>query len=278
MVVVDKDNKHFYIDTRLSLRLDNVIKLVQEDDRDFFFVIDGEEGSGKSVLAMQLATYCDPTFCLERVVFNSKEFKDAVLAGTKGQAIVFDEAFRGLSSRAALTEMNKLLVTLMMECRQRNLIIFIVLPTVFMLDKYVALHRARILFHCYQKHGRRGFWICFGKEKMKLLFLKGKATYSYSWPKSDFLGSFLKQYTVNEEAYREKKRNSFNTIGKSTKSELYMEQRNILLWYINKRLGKPIVEIANDVDSLGWIIDQSTIGQNIVAKDKTLKEAGLVKE
>jgi len=65
----------------------------------------------------------------------------------KGQCIIFDEAFTGLSSRGALSGINKALVGLMMQMRQKNLFVIMVLPTFFMLDKYAAIFRAKALIH-----------------------------------------------------------------------------------------------------------------------------------
>src|SRR3990167_7657244 len=77
-----------YVDDDLARKLGKIVKSVDTEDRDYFCAVDGAEGSGKSVLAMQLAMLCDPSFCLDRVVFNAEQFKEAILNGKKGQAIV----------------------------------------------------------------------------------------------------------------------------------------------------------------------------------------------
>jgi len=274
MVVVERGVYRFYIDEHLASELDKVKERVNEKDEDYFVAIDGEEGGGKSVLTMQLAMYVDPSFGLDRVVFTSKDFQDAVLKASKGQAIVFDEAFRGLSSRGALTEINKLLVGLMMECRQKNLIIFIVMPSFFLLDKYVALWRAKVLLHVYRRQTKRGFWVCFNKKKKKLLYLKGGKTYDYSWPKSDFKGRFLEQYVLDEKAYRLKKAEALQATNRQTKAELFLEERNALLWYLNRKMGMSTYEISEACESIGWEIAQSSISEAIVKKEGDLERRG----
>lgn len=276
MVVVNKGDAEFYIDERLSEKLEKVVKKVNTKDEDYFWAVDGEEGGGKSVLAMQLAKYVDPTFCLDRVVFTGKEFKEAILKAKKGQAIVFDEAFRGLSSRGALTEINKLLVGLMMECRQKNLIVFVVMPTFFLLDKYVAIWRAKGLFHVYRPGGKRGYWVYFNKRKKKLLYLKGRATYSYDKPKSEFSGRFLEQYVLDEQAYRDKKRAALNSTARNTKHEGFMEQRNLLLWFMNRELSMSTTEISRRCTEMGWEVSQETVSESIVRKEHDLKEQGFL--
>lgn len=276
MVVVDIEGKHFYIDETASHGFDKVRTRVRQKDEDYFFIIDGPEGSGKSVIVMQFAKYADHSFNLDRVVFTAKDFQEAILKATKGQAIVFDEAFRGLSSRAALSEVNRLLVALMMECRQKNLIVFLVLPTFFLLDKYAAMWRSHGLFHVYRKNGKRGFWVYFNRKKKNLLYLKGHANYSYAFPKSSFKGQFFDHYVVDEKEYREKKGLAFNSTTRVTKAESFLEQRNLLLWYINRECGLSTTEISKKMSEYGWNIKQSSVSEGITKKEYQLKSAGKI--
>ena len=138
----------YFMEDRLKHSLDNkVIPSLHKKDKDCVLVVDGREGSGKSTLAFQVAKYVDPSFNIDRIVFSPDEFREAVFKAKKGQAIVYDEAFTGFSSRASLSPINRVLVSLAMQMRQKNLCILIVLPTIFMLDKYMALFRTRALLH-----------------------------------------------------------------------------------------------------------------------------------
>jgi ABC-type antimicrobial peptide transport system ATPase subunit len=78
------------------------------------------KNSGKSTLGLQLCKYVDPTFNLSRVVFTPEEFREVVYKAKSNQAIMFDEAFTGFSSRASLSGVNKTLISLMMQIRQMN--------------------------------------------------------------------------------------------------------------------------------------------------------------
>lgn len=278
MVVVQKGGVEFYIDNHLAAGLDEEIKKVRQKDEDRFYVIDGGEGDGKSVFAMQLAKYCDPTFNLARTCFAPEEFRKAILAAKKVQSVVFDESFRGLSSRGALTEVNKILVALMMECRQKNLFVFVVMPTFFLLDKYVALWRARGLFHVYRKKGKKGFWVFFNRRKKKLLYLKGKTTYSYNQPKSQMKGHFVDVYAVNEREYRKRKEEAFKKASRSTRAEHYLDHRNTLLWLLNRDLGLSTTRISEECKRLGWNIEHNTISEAITKKERTLEQDGLLAE
>ena len=79
----------FYLDGYLQANLDNLKKDVKKD-YDAFILTVGREGYGKSTLSFQAALYCDPTFCLDRVVFTAEQFIEAVQTAKQYEAIVFD--------------------------------------------------------------------------------------------------------------------------------------------------------------------------------------------
>ncbi len=257
------------MDGRLNNSIEDKVKpKILKKDNDLVWIVDGLEGSGKSVFAMQVAKVLDPSFDLERVCMSPEEFTKAILKAKKGQCVVFDEAFTGLSSRASLTEINKLLVSLMMEMRQKNLFVIIVMPTFFMLDKYVALFRARGLFHVYLKRGKRGRWVYFNNKKKKLLYLMGRKLYDYSKPKSKFRGRFMDVYTINEVTYREKKQDALMKKSRSTKAETYKAQRDTLFYIMNKKSGLNHVKISELCGKYGFKIARNTISEIIIEKSK----------
>ena len=265
----------YYMEKRLVRNLEKVRLRVRTNDEDVFWVVDGPEGSGKSTFAFQVAKFLDESFCVDRIVFTAKDFRNAIIKAKKFECIVFDEAFRGLSSRSALNEINKMLVELMMECRQKNLFIIIVLPSFFMVDKYVALHRASGLFHVYKtKRGKRGQFMYFNERKKKLLYIKGKALYSYAGVHTDFKGRFFGQYAVNREEYLKKKLGSFNTSGKVLRSEELLRQRNLLLWYLNRKMGLSTYEMSDELKKIGWAIRQNSISEAVVAVDRDITMRG----
>lgn len=181
-------------------------KNVISKDWDMVFVVDGYEGCGKSVLTQQMAYFCDPTITIDRICFSPEEFKEAINKANKYEAIIFDEAYGGMSSRSAMSEVNKSLMSMLAEIRQKNLFVFLVLPCFFELDKYAAIWRSRALIHVYTgKEFQRGLFSFYGNDRKKALYMFGKKFYSYSHTKPNFHGSFPKGYVVDEEEYRKKK-------------------------------------------------------------------------
>lgn len=184
-------------------------KSVIKKDWDMIFIVDGYEGTGKSVMAAQCAYFCDPSLNLDRVVFTPKEFRAAVIQSKPYQAVVYDEAYTGLSSRATMTIINRALVSMLAEIRQKNLFVYVVMPTFFDLDKYVALWRSRALIHVYTGDNfERGYFAFYNSDRKKDLYIKGKKFYSYSPAKPNFVGRFTNSYVVDEQDYRKKKKKS----------------------------------------------------------------------
>ena len=222
--MVKVTDKNFYMDgyhqTNLDAAKDAIVK-----DWDMVFLYDGAEGSGKSVKAQQDAYYCDPTLNLDRIVFTPNKFKQGIMKAKRYQAVIYDEAYTGLSARATMSMINRTLVSMLAEIRQKNLFVFVVMPTFFDLDKYVALWRSRALVHVYTNGFQRGYFQFFSAKKKKLLYINGKKFYSYGKPEANFRGRFTDFYTVDKEKYREKKRSSL--LDREKKSEQIELKREV---------------------------------------------------
>jgi len=265
----------YYIDDRLKNSLDNkVIPSLQKNDKDCVLVVDGREGAGKSTLAFQLAKYVDPTFNINRIVFSPDKFREQILNAKKGQAIVYDEAFTGFSSRASLSPINRVLVSLAMQMRQKNLFVIIVLPTIFLLDKYMALFRTRALIHVYENHGNRGYFRLYNSKTKKLLILLGNKTMSYS-PKiarTNFRGRFYGKFALGskeiEEEYRKRKEKALADSEKTpmTSTQMkYKEHRDTLIWMTRKNSGKTYRELSEWLEEYNISISYSQL-RTICAK------------
>lgn len=274
----------YAIDNRLKRALDSQVKenAVRKDE-DFVFLIDGGERSGKSVFGQQVGLYLTAkqigdkkeeryvgNLSLDRICMNAMEFKEAIQTAKKGEVIIYDEAYTGLSARGALTEINNILIGLMMEMGQKNLYVIVILPTFFMLEKYVALFRARGLFHIYRKHGHRGFWTYFNQQRKNTLYIKGKKFLSYAPPPfSNLKGRFSDKYCVSEDDYRKKKKDALEGSAKGTKtSERWKVQRDRLIYCIHKELGLNRSEIKQLIKNYDVFLGTTQIRDILVICDK----------
>lgn len=216
----------FWMDGYLKGILDK-IKVSVTKDMDLIILVDGPERAGKSTLAQQCAAYCDPTFNISRICFTPDEFRKAVMAAEPGQAIVYDEAYTGLNSRGTMSVINRALVSLLAEIGQKNLIIFVAMPTFFDLDKYVAIWRSKVLLHVYTGDNfERGYFAAYNDTTKKYLYIEGKKFYEYKGRvKPNFFGRFPNRYTVDETAYRQKKTDSLS--GRAKQQEEAAKRREL---------------------------------------------------
>ena len=251
------DIKYYMNDRLKKSLLTKVVPSLAKDDKDCIIAIDGGEGTGKSTLAFQVGKVVDPTLNLSRVVFDAEGFKQAIFKAKKGQCVIYDEAFTGLSSRTSLSGINTALISLMMQMRQKNLFVILVLPTFFLLDKYAALFRTRLLIHVYEVRGVRGYFRLYNRRKKKYLYLYGKKDYTYNAKKGSkhyvrtrFKGRFYGVFALGgkdtKEKYDSKKGKALEETQRTPMSAgqlKYKDQRDKALFLLRKNTKKTYQEI-----------------------------------
>lgn len=225
MVKVQVGEHNYYLDGYVKSNMDALKHSVVKKNHDGFILISAREGFGKTTLGLQLITYLDPTFNLNRVCFTPEQFLEAVEGAEKFQGILFDETMWALGSRNAMTQINRVLIKVMSEMRSKNLFIVMCIPNFFMMDWYVALHRSTGLLYI----SKRGHLASYDYPTKKKLYLKGKRLHSYLIS-PNFIGRFVKYFPVNQEEYDKKKQEAINGFIAGRKSEsLWKEQRDILI-------------------------------------------------
>lgn len=244
MVMIEHPTGNFHMNDDLVENLKRAKRAIVKD-WDFIFAIDGVERGGKSLLAQQMAYFCDPTFCIERITFTPDEFKRAIINADKYQAVIYDEAYTGLISRNSMKEVNVTLVRMMAEIGQKNLFVFVVMPTYFDLDKYVAVWRSRALVHIYTGDDfERGYFGFYNSDKKKDLFILGKKYYSYKTPKPNFTGRFVNKYIVDKDTYRQKKSDTLKKYERKESAEIHalaLEVQELLF----ERLQNPELNLTH---------------------------------
>lgn len=187
MAIIETLPTSYHIDKKLFDYWNKYsLKKVFDMNTDRFYIVDGREGVGKTTWVIQQACMLDEglkdlnTF-LSRICFTPEEF-DYACKNVKNGVIIFDEAFRGFGSRSALSLTNKRLITTLMEMRQNNNIVFLVLPSFFLLDIYPAMLRSNALFNIYlDKKYQKRTWRAFSyKDKNKIYQGGLKKGWSYN--------------------------------------------------------------------------------------------------
>ena len=257
----------FSVENWTARQLDKIKKLIGKRDRDYVLIIDGEEGCGKSTLACQIAKYVDPSFNESRMCLRPQDFREAVVGASKGQAVVFDEAFTGLASRSVMTEINKSIVELMMEMRKKNLFVIIVIPSFFYLERYVALHRARCLFHCRFNKGRSGKYLPYNQRKLRQLYLFGKKKMSYKYPHVYTNLNFYKSAPIDWVKYENKKISALQSKIANTRADKWRMQRDLLIKEMHER-GVSLRKMENIFESAGLSLAHTSMSEQLVKSQK----------
>lgn len=275
-------------------------KLTKVDD-DKVYVVDGRERSGKSVFAMQQIATIDPTIIEDalrgdtsRICFTAEAFLNAVRntksTKTHTKVVWFDEAFRGLASTSVLSKTNKLIVQAMMEMGQNNLVLFIVLPSFFLLDRYPAVLRSNALFHIQKEKNsnRRGFYVYNYSKKANLYHLGIKKGWSYP-VYTKFRGQFYNKYPGGKEfekIYRDKKLKVFKEIEEKMKDikpdSKFKIQRDLLFYLLHNDLGWPQKNISEifpaEYDDIKIGLKSSAVSGGIKSAEKILKALDATKK
>jgi hypothetical protein len=237
--------------------------------------------SGKSLFTIQQAAYIDPTILddengkiLPRICFSVDEFLDAVRntksTKNKTKCVIFDEAFRGMSSKASLSGTNKKIVEALMEVRQNNLVVFIVSPSFYLLELYPAVLRSKALFHIVKEKGTRLRYVrIFNFEKKAKLYQIGVRK-AWSYPiKTKTKVRFFNKYPGGDEfekKYRAKKRKALTSSeDKQSKIHKWKAQRNAAIKILYDT-GKSYKEISNLMEEKGNRIGITQIG-SIVSEE-----------
>lgn len=273
MVVVEVKGTSYYMNKKLKVKWDKIKdgQLTKIDD-DRFFIVDGRERSGKSLFTIQQAAYIDPTILddgmngepLPRITFSAEETLKAIreTKSTKDhtRVIIVDEAFRGMSSKSALSKENKMLAQAVQEMGQNNIVMFIVAPRFFMLELYMAVLRSRALFHIQKdkKSNKRSFKV-YNETKKGLLYQLGmRKGWAYK-VKTNFRDRFFNKYPGGddfEQRYRKKKLLSLQQMGVSKQQEepeetKRLEQRNKIILFMYNNCFKSYGKLSKALNGAG---------------------------
>lgn len=174
-----------------------VVNKINNQNKDHFAVISGEEGSGKSTFSMQFASVVDPSFNREQM-FNSRIALETWirnnLGKTKGKALIVDEGNLVLFGRESLSGGSIEIIKLLTLVRQCNMLLIVNIPSYPTIDSYIRKHRVSSLFlinqerKTFRHYGRKG--VAYINEalrkgvQMSEIYVPDHLFYSGYWNKS----------------------------------------------------------------------------------------------
>lgn len=117
-------------------------------DQDFFCILDGGTGKGKSTLALKLAIRGCPWFDIRNdVIFSRDELTEKIYSARRGSWLVIDEAINILFNRDFMNKQQKFLLRLLDMCRDRNLCLLMCVPNFWSMDKHILEGRVKVRIH-----------------------------------------------------------------------------------------------------------------------------------
>ena len=249
------ETDNYYIDGILKSNIDSLIYNLPFD-WDFVITVSGNNmvRVGKSVLAQQIGAYAaeklNTPWSINNITMTSKEMIDFALKAPKHSVIIYDEAAEGLRAAKNAKDVLDSLLDFFDECGQLNHLFIIVAPNFFRLKSDITIERSELLLNVYRIGSearnelgetviklQRGFFQFFDREQKRKLFeryIKTK-TQSYSGM-TDTVGHFREVYTIEPEAYKEKKKKTLRLL-KVQKPIYYKNQFNKLLIKIKNFTG-----------------------------------------
>ena len=242
--------RSFSMDGYLYHLLEGHKNAVLNHNTSLVVVIDGRSGLGKTTLANQVCMMLSKDYNLQKIHYNPTSFLEGDESGKvglanakKGDCIVFDEAML-ISSRSALSSINKMIIQSMSMIRSKQIFVVFCVNSIFDLDKNLAISRADLLLHVYGNNlVDRGQFVSFYKpknlpDKIKQLYIFGKKTYSYNIPRGNFKGRFSKDFIVDEKKYEAQKNKGVTDFLKNLDKK-YSERgiviRDKLIFYLREK-------------------------------------------
>lgn len=186
IILEEIGTKRISYDKRIIPVLED-IKRAPKQELQSVILITGRVGVGKSKLAQDLAYYLDPTFDIDRIVWNSEDLITRALQLGPGSAIVFDEARESTDSTQALSEKNRRLGLFLDTVRSRCLFIILIQPSPWSFQMSFFTEASDCHFHVKKvrndKYDRndpeslpfeRGWYDFYNFDKKKQLYISGK--------------------------------------------------------------------------------------------------------
>ncbi len=229
--------KPFKIPERLKQKLDNIL-LIRKKKWDYLIIVDGKERSGKSTLAQICAYYLtNGNFSINNMSLGSSDVLEKLEKLPDFSVLIMDEGSLTLSAKDWATKGQRQLVKVLNVIGQKSMVLIVVLPSFFDLNKYVAIDRSRFLLHVYTDEVmNRGRVAYFGEKRKRMLYILGKKTMnSYAAPQSDFNTTFGEFEPLGKE-YMELKRKSLMEAlqteegGKIRRNNEALKENRVAIW------------------------------------------------
>lgn len=249
--LADYSPEGIYLHIKIKEKLDR-IKDIQKKNWDCMFIICGIEGGGKSTLGKLCLWYLsDTSATINNIAADAKEAFDKLKNLPDESPLLIDEGELMFGSKDAMRSEQRQLIKILQVIRQKRMVLIIVSPEFFDLNKYLAVHRSRFLLRAVtDKKLRRGHFQYWGEKKKRLLYEIGKRNFnSYSNPKREWAGDFADFKLPFEDEYEQTKKKSLASSFEEQKKGIDVKEYYALMRLkatqaleANKKLKTPLTQ------------------------------------
>lgn len=240
------NGKEIYIEKAVANGLDKKI-IELKDDGDIVCAVTSGEGFGKSTFAQTLGGYfaskLGTSFTIDNIHFNTDSFIEFAENAPKYTVVILDESRSDLYRGSSNSNKNKNFTHWLSECRAKNLVLILLIPSIHDFDPYINKWRTSIWFELTKikdKEGiyKRGFYNVMAIKKRKLFLKYLDKKYSRTPQSLKLLrGHFTKTTPIDKNEYEKKK--DINRKEKFEKKKEEKEQINLppslISWFANKK-------------------------------------------
>lgn len=228
-----KDNE-VYIDGLHYNILKDVYTRRQKSKWDNWVLYVGDEGDGKSMIGKQdcyvMANLCGGEFSVDQIAWQPKQFGRLIDESPPGYSVLYDEGITGLDTQRTMSEVNHILRVKSTMCRKKRLFVAICVPSLFDIQKGIAIRRSFGMIKIYTNETKRGFFTYYNRLNKRKLYIRGKKYEDMEAHRGGPPSRFLKWSFIDEKEYEIKKDEAHKEIYKEKDFfNKYKEQRNALI-------------------------------------------------
>jgi hypothetical protein len=152
------------------------------------------------------------TFSPDNLCFSAQEFTEKCFSLPEWAPVVLDESREAANRKRTMANQNVTLTNFISQSRILHKFPIIILPSIYDLDKYVAEHRARLLWHVIEDWDNRssrirlGRYFLYGRTSIKKLFRYCSKERTYTVASHMPKQNFLHEHVIDMKRYDEMKR------------------------------------------------------------------------
>ncbi|KKK79773.1 hypothetical protein LCGC14_2830130 [marine sediment metagenome] len=235
-----KEDNEVYVDGIHYSDMKNVYARRQKNKWDNWILYCGDEGDGKSMMAKEdcyiMAHLCDGKFGIDQISWQPKQFGKLIDISPPGYSVLYDEGITGLDTQRTMSEVNHILRVKSTMCRKKRLFVAICIPSLFDIQKGIAIRRSFGMVKIYTNETKRGMFTYYNRLNKRTLYIKGKRYEDMNAHKGGPPSRFLKWSFIDEKEYEIRKEKAHQDVYQETdKFNKYKEQRNVVIHILHKK-------------------------------------------